>query len=176
MRSEEVRLLAEGLQPADALEADYRTQLLALVDTVEDPWRRDRYQPGHLTASAFLLHPSDPAIALVHHAKLDIWVQPGGHVESDDDNHEAAARREVAEECRIDRVETIGVIDLDIHVFPERGATPHHLHLDLRWAFRAVTSTLAAGDGTLAVRWVPLVEATGMDESIARPARKLLNL
>jgi 8-oxo-dGTP pyrophosphatase MutT (NUDIX family) len=176
MRSDEVRRLAEALQPADALEASYRTQLLELVAAVDDPWRRDRYQPGHLTASAFVLHPSDPAIALVHHAKLGIWVQPGGHVESADDSHEAAARREVAEECHIDRVATLGVIDLDIHLFPERGATPAHLHLDLRWAFRAETATLAAGDGTLAVRWVPLTEAIGMDESIARPARKLLEL
>lgn len=176
MRSDEIRRLAEAVQPADECEAGYRTQLLALVDAVDDPWRRDRYAPGHLTASAFVLHPSDAAIALVHHAKLGKWVQPGGHVEADDDSHEAAARREIAEECHLDAVDTIGVIDLDIHVFPERELTPRHLHLDLRWAFRAATSKMAVGDGTLAVRWVPLVEAIGMDESIARPARKLLGL
>jgi 8-oxo-dGTP pyrophosphatase MutT (NUDIX family) len=176
MRNDEVRRLARALEPADQVEAGYRLQLLELVEAVDDPWRRDRYLPGHLTASAFVLHPTDAAIALVHHAKLDMWVQPGGHVEGDDVSHEAAARREVAEECHIDRVETIGVIDLDIHVFPERGSTPRHLHLDLRWAFRAFTPTLAVGEGTLAVRWVPLGEAVGMDESIARPARKLLDL
>jgi 8-oxo-dGTP pyrophosphatase MutT (NUDIX family) len=176
MRSDQVRRLAEALRPADESEAGYRTQLLALVDAVDDPWRRDRYGPGHLTASAFVLHPSDAAIALVHHAKLDIWVQPGGHVEADDDSHEAAARREVVEECRIEPVDTIGVIDLDIHVFPQRGEQPEHLHFDLRWAFRAASSNMTAGDGALAVRWVPLVEAIGMDESIARPARKLLEL
>ncbi len=176
MRSDEVRRLVEALQPADEREAGYRTQLLDVVARFDDPWRRDRYVPGHLTASAFVLHPDDAAIALVHHAKLDMWVQPGGHVEHGDDSHEAAARREIAEECHLDPVETIDVIDLDIHVFPERGITPGHLHFDLRWAFRADSTALGVGDGTLAVRWVPLAEALGMDESIARPARKLLRL
>lgn len=176
MRVEELRRAVADYLPEGGTEAGYHRRLLALLEDLDDPWRRDRYTPGHLTASAFVLHPSMPALALVHHAKLGMWVQPGGHVEADDPGHEEAARREVAEECGIDRMSTVGLIDVDIHVFPARGDQPQHLHFDLRWAFRSAEADLLAGDGTTAVRWVSLKEAQAMDESIARPARKLLTL
>jgi 8-oxo-dGTP pyrophosphatase MutT (NUDIX family) len=164
-----------GFAAADSVEQAHLDSLTALIQAVPDPWWRHRYNPGHVTASAFVLHPEETAMALVHHAALDLWVQPGGHIESSDPDHESAARREVVEEIGIGDLDTIGVLDVDIHVFPERGGQPQHLHLDLRWAFRARSPLLEAGEGTRAARWVPLAEAAGMDESIARPARKLLD-
>lgn len=177
MRVADVRTLVASLQPHDATELDHRLRLHTLVDSFDDPWNRHRFDPGHLTASAFVLHPDRDSVAMVHHAKLDRWLQPGGHVESDDADHEAAARREVAEECLIDTVETIGPIDLDIHVFPARDGQAEHLHYDLRWAFTAGTVDIGSGDGTLAVRWVPLDEVARMEEAgLRRAARKLLQL
>jgi 8-oxo-dGTP pyrophosphatase MutT (NUDIX family) len=175
MNRESVRELVESHRGDDDVESDYRRQLLDLVMSVEDPWKRDRYEPGHLTASAFVLHPVEPAMALIHHAKLGLWLQPGGHVEATDDSHLDAALREVAEECGITEPEVLGVIDLDIHVFPSRADTPSHLHFDLRWAVRSHTVALEAGDGATGARWVPLSEVSGMDESLARSARKLLS-
>lgn len=171
-----MRLLVEAHRVSDDRERAYRTDLIRLLDTVADPWNRTRFDPGHLTASAFVLHPTAPAIAMVHHAKLDQWVQPGGHVEIGDATHENAARREVAEEVGVTELTTVGVLDLDIHVFPERHNQPKHLHFDLRWAFRSATTALLAGDGALEARWVPWSEAMLMDESIARPVRKLADL
>lgn len=174
MRVDDVRRLVRTLSVCDEGEARLLRRLTALVEELDDPWRRDRYAPGHLTAGAFVLHPTQPSIALVHHAKLDMWVQPGGHVEPDDPDHQFAARREVEEECGLTDLVSLGLLDLDIHVFPERMGNPRHLHFDLRWAFRAADSELVAGDGTTDVRWVTLEDAAGMDESVARPARKLL--
>lgn len=176
MRLVDVRLLVEAHLVTDDRERAYRTDLIRLLDTVADPWERTRVDPGHLTASAFVLHPTAPAIAMVHHAKLDLWVQPGGHIEVEDPTHEDAARREVAEEIGVTELTTVGVFDLDIHVFPERHDQPGHLHYDLRWAFRSASTALRAGDGALEARWVPWSEAMGMDESIARPVRKLADL
>lgn len=173
MNWDETRALIDGYAGIDPTEESSRRSLLELFDSFEDPWNRDRYDPGHLTASAFVVHPDRSAIALIHHEKLGMWVQPGGHVEVTDRSHEEAARREVAEECLLTELDTLGVVDLDVHVFPQRGDQPRHLHFDLRWAFVAATSTVGAGDGALDVRWVALDEARTLDESIARTARKL---
>ena len=174
MRVDDVRLLVASLEVSDDREAGFHRRLTDLIEELDDPWRRDRYEPGHLTASAFVVHPAELSIALVHHAKLDMWVQPGGHVEADDPDHESAARREVGEECGLTGLTWLGLLDLDIHVFPERDRNPRHLHFDLRWGFRAARADLAVGDGAKDVRWVALSDAIGMDESVARPARKLL--
>jgi 8-oxo-dGTP pyrophosphatase MutT (NUDIX family) len=172
-----VRDLVVGYRPYDSTEAEFRVRLLDLVSSVDDPWNRERFDPGHLTASAFALHPDGHSVALVHHAKLDRWLQPGGHVEHDDATHESAARRELAEECLIDSVDSLGVIDLDIHRFPERAAQPAHLHFDLRWAFRARHPNIGSGDGTLDARWVPLDELASMEEDgLVRTALKLREL
>lgn len=172
----ELRRLVTGYLPEDPTELEYHRRLSEFVDSVDVPWDRERFDPGHVTASGFVLHPDRGSVALVHHAKIDRWVQPGGHIEHEDTDHEQAARREVAEECLIDGLVTIGLIDLDIHRFPARGSQPAHLHFDLRWAFRATHDRIAAGDGTLDVRWVPVTELAHMqEEGLVRTARKLFN-
>jgi 8-oxo-dGTP pyrophosphatase MutT (NUDIX family) len=153
-----------------------RDQVLAALDLLEtgrDPFERGSYRPGHITASAFVVHPTAEAMVLVHHVKLGMWVQPGGHVEPTDPTLEAAARREVAEETGLEGLEPLGPIDLDVHVFPARSDTPEHLHFDLRWAYRASMAALTVGDGSAAVEWVPLAEVRRMDASLARPAEAL---
>lgn len=144
--------------------------LLALDGDVLD---RHHFDPGHVTASSFVVHPYRPAVALVFHRKLQAWLQPGGHVEPDDISHQSAARREVAEETGLTDLEALGIIDLDIHSFPARDHQPAHLHFDLRWAFRAVSEELTIGDGVSGVRWVPFAEAMTMKPSVARPVRRL---
>jgi 8-oxo-dGTP pyrophosphatase MutT (NUDIX family) len=172
----DVLALLDRLAPADDREATYLAMTRGHLISHPQPWSRFDYEPGHVTASAFVLHPTDESIALVHHAKIGIWVQPGGHVEATDPDHEAAARREIREEIGIRDVDQLGLLDIDIHVFPSRGEQPEHLHFDLRWALRARTAEIEAGDGAVAARWVPLSEAITMDESIARPTRKLVGL
>lgn len=145
----------------------------ALLASGEDGFSRYHYTPGHITGSAFVVHPSDRSVALVHHDKLDMWVQPGGHVEPDDPSVEAGARREVTEEIGLHRLEPLGPVDIDIHTFPARGVQPTHLHYDVRYAFRSVGGELIAGDGVREAAWVTVEEATGMDESVARAVRRI---
>ena len=54
--------------------------------------------PAHFTASAVPMDPATGRVCLVLHAKLDQWVQPGGHMEAGDDSVSDAALRELAEE------------------------------------------------------------------------------
>jgi 8-oxo-dGTP pyrophosphatase MutT (NUDIX family) len=167
-----LRRLLRTHRSADEHEAAHARRIEDILTTA-DPFDRNRHEPGHVTASAFVLHPSRAAIALIHHAALDRWLQPGGHVEASDPDVESAARREVAEETGIVRLQDGSLLDLDVHTVPARGPMPAHLHFDVRWWFRAGTDRLEAGEGTLDARWVSLADAMTMERSVARPARKL---
>ena len=148
-------------------------QVSRIFSTKRSAFDRDEFQPGHITASAFVVHPSEPAAALMKHRKLGRWLQPGGHVEPDDADIESAARREVFEEIGISRVTALGVADVDVHVFPERGDQPEHLHLDVRIGFVAGSDRLADSAESDGVRWAGFDEMQQMEESLARPARRL---
>ena len=166
------RLLA-AYEPSTSAEAQHLASILELLSTKPSAFDRDEYQPGHITASAFVVHPSEPAAALMKHRKIGRWLQPGGHVEPDDTDIEAAARREVQEEIGISRLSSFGVADVDIHVFPEKADQPQHLHLDVRIGFVAGSDRLVDSGESDGVRWAGFGEMQRMEESLARPARRL---
>ena len=173
-----LRSLLVAHQPSDDREAGYLEAMLALLDSSGDALSRFRFDPGHFTSSGFVVSPDRRSLLLVHHAKLGKWLQPGGHIETDDFDLEAAARREVLEETRLDDLDFLGLLDLDIHRFPERSDEPAHDHLDVRYGFAAKSSEVAAGDGTTGAGWFPLSEVAAWEDrqSLSRPARKLLVL
>lgn len=133
----------------------------------------ERFVPGHVTGSAFVVAPEGGAVALVMHRTIRRWVQPGGHVEPGDRSVEETARRETAEEIGLTDIELLGLIDVDIHQFPEVAARPGHLHFDVRYLYRCRTGSPLVGDGVSAVRWVPFAEALGMDDSVARAVGRI---
>lgn len=138
--------------------------------------RRDHFDPGHFTASAFILSPDDQAVLLIEHSKLHRWLQPGGHIDPTDIDLESAARREVAEETGITRMALVAApFDVDVHAIPARRDEPEHLHFDVRFLFRAASLEMAAGSDALAARWVPRVEVPTVktDDSVWRAMRKL---
>lgn len=159
--------------PSTPEEQGHREQIVGLVESKLSAFASDEYRPGHITASAFVLHPSLPQVVLVHHRKLSRWLQPGGHVESADIDMVAASRREVAEETGLVELDDLGLVDLDVHVFPQRGSVPRHLHLDVRRGFRSKSARLVVSEESTDVRWTPLAELLEMEESLARPARAL---
>jgi 8-oxo-dGTP pyrophosphatase MutT (NUDIX family) len=164
----DVRQLLVQRDPADAKEAADRAAMLQFLDVLPEPFSRD--QPdAHFTASALVVDEALERTALVHHRKLDIWVQPGGHLDRSDATVADAALREVREELGLAGTLTgDNPIHLDIHEIPDRADMPAHLHLDIRFL------VVAAGDLTLSdesheVRWMTLDEATQLgDESVQR--------
>jgi 8-oxo-dGTP pyrophosphatase MutT (NUDIX family) len=40
---------------------------------------------GHVTGSAWIVSPDRQKVVLLHHFKLDRWLQPGGHADGDPD-------------------------------------------------------------------------------------------
>jgi 8-oxo-dGTP pyrophosphatase MutT (NUDIX family) len=172
--------LLEPYRALDPLEAGHRERMLALAEAAGDPFRRDHFAPGHFTASAFILAPSGDALLLLHHAKLDRWLQPGGHVEGDDGDLVAAARREALEEVGLSDLacEVEGPFDLDVHPIPARGAEPAHEHFDVRFLFRAPHEQHRRSEESHDARWFPLreLDADGFDLSVRRAVRKLARL
>lgn len=178
-----MKLDREGLrrQLEDAIDGQDRSYLAdfsGLLEAPGDITAADHYRPGHLTASGFVVSPDATSVALVYHQKLRRWLQPGGHLEPVDADMEGAARRELAEEVGLRDLSVLGMFDVDIHTFPARGATPEHLHFDVRFAFRSPTDDLAVLDGITDARWVEFDDlgTYAVDESIRRPVSKLTRL
>ena len=164
-------------RPADATERGHLERMRALIAAAGDPFAREHHVPGHFTASAFVLAPDADALLLILHAKLDRWLQPGGHVDPDDRDLLAAARREVAEEAGLTELALAheGVFDVDVHVIPARASEPAHEHFDVRFLLRARTREVSAASDARAARWVPLTEMACMptDASVLRAVAKL---
>lgn len=139
--------------------------------------RRDFFQPGHFTASAFILSPDRDALLLIWHAKLQRWLQPGGHIENEDATPLAAARREAAEEVNIQNLLLLheGIFDIDVHSIPERAKEPQHQHFDLRYLFVAPSLKMKASSDALQARWVPLADLDSVesDASVLRTAARI---
>ena len=92
--------------------------------------------PGHITGSAWIANPYFTKVLLVHHAKLDKWLQPGGHADGNE-NVMNVALKELQEETGLTRAKLNrdSIFDIDIHTIPERDSFPEHLHYDVRFFF-----------------------------------------
>lgn len=103
--------------------------------------------PGHVTGSAWVASHDFRHCLLVHHRKLDRWLQPGGHADGESDVA-AVALREAREESGLDalelapHVDELGrllPLDIDVHVIPARYDAagellePAHEHHDVRY-------------------------------------------
>ena len=89
---------------------------------------------GHITASSWILNYEQNAVLLLHHTKLNKWLQPGGHADGDDDVR-SVALKEAEEETGISGFifSSNEIFDLDIHTIPERKGVPEHEHYDIRF-------------------------------------------
>lgn len=115
---------------------------------------------GHLTGSAFVVDTTGTRTLLLHHAKLDIWVQPGGHADGDG-NLAAVALREAEEETGIEGLRVVvPAIDMDVHAIPARPGEPEHFHHDLRFLVLAPADAIVdINDESRDARWATIDDA-----------------
>ncbi len=120
--------------------------------------------PGHLTASALVIDDRWEKVLLHHHAKLERWLQFGGHCDGDG-NLAHAAWRECQEESGIEDLWIYPqVIDVDIHGIPEIGSEQAHDHLDIR--FLVMTdhrNQPVVSEESKDVRWFAFEELKDLD-------------
>jgi hypothetical protein len=105
--------------------------ILQLLECSPDPFARDQFTPGHITASGLVLAPDSVHLLLVHHRRLDRWLLPGGHVEPADDT----------------------IAGTDVHGIPAARGEPYHLHHDLLFAFHAASDKIFVSEESHAVVW-----------------------
>jgi 8-oxo-dGTP pyrophosphatase MutT (NUDIX family) len=103
---------------------------------------------------------SEASILLVLHRRLQRWLQPGGHVEQDDEAIEDVARREVIEETGARLRESSGplLIGVDVHAIPQRPDEPFHLHHDLMFLLHASSEACGPAEEVRDVRWCAVAE------------------
>jgi 8-oxo-dGTP pyrophosphatase MutT (NUDIX family) len=148
-------------------------EMLAFLDQHPDALMRTCLE-GHLTGSALVVEAGTHRAAVLFHAKLRKWLQPGGHADGDGDLARVA-RREAEEETGIGDLRVVGgPIDLDIHLVEPPGEQPH-LHLDVRFLVLAPEgSTLVGNHESTALRWVTEDDLAELDadESLRRLAAR----
>lgn len=155
--------LLGAFAPYDDTERDYLERTDGFVRENPEFHRRSTLA-GHVTASAWIVDAERRHALLLHHGKLQRWLQPGGHIE-EDRTLLAAALREALEETGLPcRPVDTGVFDIDIHPIPARAQEPAHLHYDIR--FLLETDPRAQPEVSLesnAVRWFELEQITTLN-------------
>ncbi|HUJ13980.1 MAG TPA: NUDIX domain-containing protein [Thermoanaerobaculia bacterium] len=144
----------------EACDGPHRDAFLHLLRTTAAPYSRAQFQPGHLTASCFIID-SDSRLLLHHHRRLNRWLQMGGHLEPGEQPR-IAALREAAEESGLRDLEVIGgIADLDVHVIPAGRGEPEHRHFDVRYIARTASPRAIVMDARESneLMWVDLDRA-----------------
>jgi len=174
-----LRELLSRHRPEDEKEAEHRERMLELLEARFDPFSRQHFEPGHFTASAFVLDENRERLLTLYHRKLARWLQPGGHVEPSDPDLLGTARREVREEVGLTRLswmaEAPGIFDLDVHPIPAFGPDPAHAHFDVRFLFVAEEPANLTSPEGRAIQWVELdsVPVLLSDASVLRAVAKV---
>ena len=169
--------LAEALSaylrrwPEEAAAARLYEDLLMSVEGA-DPFGRERLD-GHFTGSAWLVSKDGQRALLMHHRKLDRWLQPGGH--ADGERHlPAVALREAQEETGLPGLAVLPeIFDLDRHRIPARGNEPEHWHYDVRFVVRAgADETFVVMPEAKALAWRAMGEIAA-DASVDGSVRRM---
>lgn len=169
---------------SDTESKNHAAQIARFVASEQRPWSRDTLA-GHMTASAWVLDRTHTHAAMIHHRKLDRWLQPGGHVEDGDASWWAASQREVSEEIGLTQFlaqdDDSHLFDVDVHAIPARGDVPTHFHYDIRFLFVAdidATGGLALelnADEAHDCRWFSLIELAN-DPTLEPSIRRMVEL
>jgi 8-oxo-dGTP pyrophosphatase MutT (NUDIX family) len=135
-------------------------------------------EAGHFTGSAWLVSADGMRVLLMHHRKLDRWLQPGGHADGDGDLARVALR-EAREETGLADSQLDGdIFDIDRHRIPARGGEPEHWHYDVRYVVRAgANESFVANAESRGLAWRLVAEVADdetLDTSLRRMARKWL--
>ncbi|EAR09553.1 NUDIX hydrolase [Reinekea blandensis] len=169
--------LLNDYQPKDPEEQKARLFIQDFVQQQTAFWSRETLS-GHLTASAWITDRDCRQAVLLHHRKLDMWVQPGGHIDASDPSLIDASRREAIEETGLDGLypKHRDIFDLDVHAIPARKSEPEHWHLDIRFWWVADDLSLQINEESNDLAWLSAAEIRKRtdEESVLRMVRKTL--
>lgn len=131
-------------------------QFLAVVPLLSDPCN-EHADMRHVTASAIVVSDRGDAVVLHLHKRLNMWLQPGGHIDAGESLSAAALREAHEETGLVVRHEKDGgvFVHLDVHPGPKG-----HTHFDVRYLMRAAHGTPRPQVGeSQTVQWFSWQEA-----------------
>ena len=156
-----------------------------LVESAPDCFQRT-CRPGHITGSAWVLSHDRTKCLLLHHRKLDRWLQPGGHADGQTEIQQVALR-EAEEESGLTQLALLGdcqdlvPLDIDVHKIPARFDAASnmtedaHEHHDIRFLVAAgANQELVLSEESHDLRWFTNQEVLQVtqEESVLRMMRK----
>ena len=133
MHRDNLKQLLINFKPDDGKEKVHKTQMLDFLSEHKDCFERT-CSIGHFTGSCWLLNQNLDQALLLHHKKLDKWLQLGGHCDGDS-NLLNVALKEAREESGINDIEPVQntIFDIDIHLIPQINDEKPHYHYDIRF-------------------------------------------
>ena len=130
--------LLDNYHPANVAEQEYKKIIIEFLNQYPNAFERS-LEIGHITASAWLVNKDNTKALLMHHKKLNIWVQLGGHCDGDT-NPLAVAIKEAQEESGIVNIAPVQsvIFDIDVHLIPENKKVKAHYHYDIRFLLQVM--------------------------------------
>lgn len=127
--------------------------------------------PGHVTGSTWVVNPARTHVLMLHHRKLNLWLQPGGHADGDPDIKRVVLK-ETAEETGVGmehvRLVTGDIFDVDIHVVHASAHGPRHVHFDIRFLVEIDDQIpLPGNDESHQVGWIPLDQVSRFNNALS---------
>jgi 8-oxo-dGTP pyrophosphatase MutT (NUDIX family) len=143
-------------QPIDAREVESIEKFLAVVPTLADPCSEEA-DISHVTASAIVVTDAGDKVALHLHKRLNMWLQPGGHIDAGETPAQGALREAIEETGLPVRHEVEGGLFFHVDTHP---GPKGHTHYDLRYLVRAPEVAPAPPEGeSQQVAWFAWDEA-----------------
>ncbi len=136
-------------------ETGIKERIIDFVEENENCFERS-LEIGHITASSWLLNKTGSKALLMHHAKLNKWVQLGGHCDGNPDVL-AVAIKEAQEESGIVQIAPLSkaVFDIDIHPISENSKEKAHYHYDIRFLLQSTEDDrFTSNEESKELRWI----------------------
>lgn len=165
---------------SDFLEENiYKEQIINFIKNNHNCFDRE-LSIGHITGSSWLLNKDNSKALLMHHRKLNKWLQLGGHADGDSDVLQVAIK-EAQEESGVNCIIPVdeNIFDIDVHLIPGNDKEEEHFHYDIRFLLRINSDEkINPNFESKEMRWFSVDELVQMmqEKSILRMYQKWKNI
>lgn len=171
----DILIALDKYMPQSLEEQGSKLLMIDFIENNKDCFKRENLD-GHVTAAAWILSDCGKKVCLVHHKKLNKWLQPGGHCDGEF-RVKLVAQKELEEETGLKTAKLFNgeIFDIDVYVFAHNKGVSEHVHYDIRYVFIADgNEEPVVSNESNDVKWFTLEEAAKItkDESIMRMLAK----